>query len=137
MDPDILVVSQEVYQSAAGTWYRPSQWREGMATLLREVHAQREVVLGDTPGDYGVACLVTKTVRACSTDPKNTDSPYRNAERTAAQSVGATYVDVIPWFCANRCSPVIGHFTVYWDRNHVGAQYTRFLEGVLKEAIAI
>jgi hypothetical protein len=72
--------------------------------------------------------LHTDNVQACSGKP---DSPYNSAEKRAAASEGARYVDVTPWFCARACSPVIGDYDVYWNDTHVAVGYSQFLEGAL------
>jgi hypothetical protein len=64
-------------------------------------------------------------------------APYNAAERRAAQSVGATYVNTTPWFCSKTCSPVIGHFDVYWNDFHVAVGYSEYVEGVLGKAVGI
>jgi hypothetical protein len=62
---------------------------------------------------------------------------YVRAERQAAASAGDRYIDVIPWFCAKKCSPVIGRYDVYFDQSHVSSGYARFLEGVLAQKIDV
>jgi hypothetical protein len=62
-------------------------------------------------------------------------TPWARAEKQAAAAVGARYIDVTPWFCAQRCSAVIGKYDVYFNYSHVAIGYTDFLAGVLAQAI--
>jgi len=138
IDPDLLVVTQSISQTPSGVDYTPTQWRGGLEDLLRRVTARETVVLGDIPGSRGPACVAqyADNVQACS--PVATGSrafPYVKAERQAAVSAGVRYVDVIPWFCATKCSPIIGKYDVYFDESHVSVAYSRFLEGVLDQKL--
>jgi len=139
LDPDVLVVTQEIDSAPDGTYFSPSQWQGAMQDLLTTAKAGRKVVLGDIPITPGPLCVsrFPKTVQQCSRPPGNGLHGYNGAERAAAQAAHATYVDVTPWFCARRCSSVIGNFNVYWNPYHVAVGYTEFLEGVLAHALGL
>ena len=42
-----------------------------------------------------------------------------------------------PWFCATKCSSVIGHYEVYLDRLHVTETYSLFLENALAQRLEL
>jgi len=137
--PQLLVVSQEYYKTPSLSDYSPVQWQRGLQDLFRKVQlpATVKVVLGNIPRTLGPDCLVhhRADVGTCSSTPVGALTPYNGAERAAVQKMGGRYIDVLPWFCANTCSPVIGRFDVYYNSLHVAVGYSRFLEGVLAEAL--
>jgi hypothetical protein len=136
--PSVLVVSQTITQAPDGLFYAPSQVQQGLERFLTDVHSPEtaKVVVGDIPTTGGPVCLAAHTddVPACSAlPPKN----YNQAERTAALEARGRYIDVTPWFCARRCSAVIGDFDVYYNSSHVATPYTRYLEDVLASAVGL
>jgi hypothetical protein len=135
--PDLLIVTQESYKQPDGTPYTQAQWTRALAGTLRRLHARRTVVLGNIPSSPGPKCLLERTIRQCSTTRVGPSSRFIPAERDAARAAGATYVNVTPWFCATRCSPVIGPYDVYFDPSHVALGYTQYLEGVLGQALGV
>jgi hypothetical protein len=137
LDPDLLVITQEAYEKADGTQYTKSQWQRELSSLLSEAHAKRTVVLGNIPSSLGPGCLQHKTVRACSTKRDAPVHRFVSAEEAAARAAGDGYINTTSWFCAARCSPVIGHFDVYFDQAHVALGYSEYLEGVLGKALGI
>jgi hypothetical protein len=49
-----------------------------------------------------------------------------------AKASGATLLPVTPWFCYRlACSPVVGNYIVYIDRDHLSIQYSQYLSGVM------
>ena len=145
IDPSLLIVSQaSYYVMPSGARYTSTQWQRGMQDLLRLVTAPRttEVVLGNLPGgaNLGPACLSQhmSDVQACSISPSRSRFVEDNrAEKRAAVSAGARYIDVTPWFCAKTCSSVIGHYDVYFYGNHVAVGYSRFVEGALTRELDV
>ena len=122
--PDLLIVSQFTNTNPKGLRYTPAQWRRGMVQLLRAITAPKtmKVVLGDIPSSAGPDCLArhADNVQMCSTfRGTRTTTPYNEAERSAATAEGARYIAVLPWFCAKKCSGVIGKFAVYFNPYHV------------------
>ena len=143
IDPDLMVVAQ-----ANRFAYPPRQWQLGLERALRAITSPMttRVVLGDIPRfpQSVPDCLARHAgdVQACSipTDSTIDNRPlmvYYRTERAAAAAVGARYVSVTPWFCSRTCTPIIGHYEVYKDDNHVTNTYARFLEGVLAEALQL
>jgi peptidoglycan/LPS O-acetylase OafA/YrhL len=134
IDPDLLIVTQRI-----DTNLTPTQWRRGLAQQLKRITAPmtRKLVIGNQPYTGGPACLATHTdnVQACSVPRINSLTPWRNAERQAAEAARARYLDVTPWFCANSCSAIIGKYDVYFNYDHVAIGYQRFLKSVLASAI--
>ena len=137
LHPALLVVTQEVYERPNGSQYTSAQWGQALASMLRKLHAGRIVVLGNIPQSFGPTCLLKHSVPKCSTKRAAPVARFVPAERAAALSVGASYVNVTPWFCARRCSPVIGHYDVYFDPSHVALGYSEYLEGVLGQALRL
>jgi hypothetical protein len=137
--PDLLVISQEYNQAPDGVGYSTSQWRHGLEELFRAITAPKteELVIGNIPATLGPNCLLQHLddVPACSAKPLSALTPFNRAEQAASTSAGVAYIDVTPWFCATTCSTVIGHFDVYFNSSHVAVGYTRFLEGVLAQAL--
>ncbi len=141
IDPAVLVMSQqEGYTGPGGTQYSPQQWRRALEETLKKFSTPktREIVIGNLAAtvDNGPSCLSRHTddVQACAAPPEPTYRPFDDAEKQAAKTVGAKYIDVLPWFCARTCSPVIGTDEVYWI-NHVTVRYSLFLEGVLEKSL--
>ena len=145
INPDLIIVTQESEPRLTLDWtpYTPEQWQQGLADRLRQIKERKTaiVVLGNIPwNDQSPPdCLArhSNEVQACSASPDSIVTKYNFAERSAAKSVGARYIDVTPWFCAKRCSPIIERYEVYLDQLHTSATYARFLEGVLAEKLQL
>ena len=141
-DPDLLIVSQTV----PAIHYTASEWQRGLEQLFNRVTAPKttKLFLGDIPLTSYISltspqstCLASHVdnVQACSVSPVSLETHYNNADKLAAAATGARYVDVTPWFCAKTCSVVIGKYAVYYIADHVAVGYSRFLEGVLSQAL--
>ena len=142
IDPDLLIVSQASdYEDPAGTRYTPLQWQHGLETLFTSMSAPHaaKIVLGNLPSSKGPDCVAQHVhdVQVCATLPRSSVTPYNDAERRAVASVRARYVDVSSWFCGMTCSAVIGRYDVYAGGGHVTSDYSRFLEGVLAQALQL
>ena len=140
LDPTLLIITQNETPTPDSRSYSPAQWQSGLEELLNEVTAPKtvKVVLGNIPPIGGPGCLVRHIddVQACARPPHPyLRFVYEQAEKLATEAVGARYIDVTPWFCAKRCSSVIGDYDVYFNSTHVAVGYTRFLEGVLGDAL--
>ncbi len=134
INPDLLIVAQAIEPPVS-----PEQWRRALTQQLRAMSTPKmvELVIGQEPYMAGPVCLAqhVNDVQACSVPPIDAHTPYIDAERQAAADVGARYIDVTSWFCAQRCSAVIGKYDVYFNYEHVAIGYAHFLEGVMAEAI--
>jgi peptidoglycan/LPS O-acetylase OafA/YrhL len=141
IDPQLLIVSQtEGYFMPGGGEYTAAQWQRPLEDLLTTLSTPgtRQVVIGNLAAAPagGPECLArhTNSVQACSIAPYPLFTESNAAEKRAAEAKGASYIDPIPWFCTQTCSPVIGHDDIYWD-DHVTEGYALFLEGVLETAL--
>lgn len=116
-------------------------WSAGLLETLRKLDAPgvKRIVLGDIPRVKGaVDCLALHAddIQKCSRPAADvTGATYNDAERQAAESAGAAFVDVTPWFCGSMCAPVIGNMLVYSNDYHVTGTYARFLTGELRAAL--
>jgi peptidoglycan/LPS O-acetylase OafA/YrhL len=139
--PDVVVITQDVELGPGGVPHSAARWRSATidAILGLPVPPGRVIVLGDIPQEphAGPKCLSLHPtdVRVCS----GSNSPYiaahSAAERQAAASTGARYIDTVPWFCSAVCTDVVGHNRPYWDGYHVTASYSVALGQVLEDAL--
>lgn len=136
-NPNLLVITQEsnVY------YFTANQWRKGMLSLLKSIKAPktRKVILGNIPvlPEAGPTCLAAHIhdIQACSAPRAVAVSPFTQAERSAALSGGAGYIDTTPWFCSATCTAIVGNYDVYLDQKHLTATYSMYLRGVLAQAL--
>ena len=141
LQPDLVIVTQELSDTPGGAPYTASQWGRGMARTLRQiaVPARKIVVLGNIPSlrMNPPLCLSRNTsdVQACSSPPPQYLAAYDDAEKKAATQMGARYLSVTPWFCSTTCPPVIGTYDVYFDDYHITRSYAEYLTRVLDEAL--
>jgi hypothetical protein len=143
VQPDLVIVTQEVRSNPSGKNYSESRWQEALTDTMKQlgVPASKVVVLGNIPilPRSGPQCLSqhSSDVQLCSGQVKSSSEEYINAERTAATKAGARYIDVIPWFCSTTCTAIISHYGVYFDQFHITATYSYFLEDVLAQSLAL
>ena len=143
INPDLLVISQWALDPITfGVRDPAKQWKQYLESLLKSVASPTttSVVIGQIPYLQGTECLARglPDVQRCSVSPRYSFvPPYNKAERTAALAEGARYIDVIPWLCAKRCSPVIANYDVYVDGNHLSTGYSLYLEGVLAQKLGL
>jgi len=122
-----------------------AQWDQGLAIVLHHLHptGARLVVLGDIPylGQSAPDCLAAHSsdIQSCSTSrSKAVLQGHDEAEQATAEQGGATYVDVVPWFCsAVTCSPVIGGMAVYRNQAHISATYAAWLADVMGDSLQL
>lgn len=119
-----------------------TEWEKGWITALKHLRTpgQKQALLGDMPvlAKVNPDCLAAhqNNVQACSsTRTAALDGVQIEAERRAAKATGARYVNVVPWFCSNICSPVIGNLVVYRNQFHTTAAFGRLVSGPLGEAL--
>jgi len=142
--PDLVVVTNESFSQkrGRGQLISPREWQTGLTRMLSGLRrsAGQVVVLGDTPvlAESAPDCLAAhpRDVAACaSTRAEATARVWNGADQAAARATGSAYVPVLPWLCGTMCTPVIGNITVYRNRFHLTATYSRMLTGVLEEAL--
>ncbi len=98
----------------------------------------RVFVLGSPPGSENLQTCVTSdaTPDACW-GPSSMDSRLvASAEEDTAKSMGATYIDVLHWFCEyGHCPAFVGTIPVYADGSHLTVQYSNRLSPLLAESL--
>lgn len=116
-------------------------WANGLRETLDRITSPgtTEIILGDIPRlKVSVDCLALhpQNVQKCARPVETAvGATYNDIERQVAETAGARFVDVTPWFCATVCSPVIGNMLVYTNDYHVTATYAEFLTGELRAAL--
>jgi hypothetical protein len=141
INPQLVVITQEVRGKPNGTAYTAAQWQQGLEHTFEQLHVptSRIVVLGNAPilPQSGPLCLSRNSahVQACSAPISASWTQYANAEETAATGAGARYISLVPWFCSTTCTAVIGNFEVYYDDYHITDAYALFLTGVLSQSL--
>jgi peptidoglycan/LPS O-acetylase OafA/YrhL len=143
LKPNLVIVTQEDDAGPNSTTYDENQWQQGLTDVFRAIKVPnvRFDVIGNIPilPQAGPDCLSENShdVQHCIAPISEALPPAyaSTAEETAVSAVGGQYIDVIPWFCSQVCSPVIGTFGVYFDDFHITTPYSQFLEGVLTQAL--
>jgi hypothetical protein len=143
LHPDLVVLSQNPDVGPGQVRYGPPVWQAGLTRTLQAlpVRPDQVVVLGNIPhfAAAGPQCLVLhrSDVQTCSGTNSRYVVAHNEAERRAARSVGATYVDTTPWFCSRICTDVVGRFQPYWDGFHVTADYSIAVSRMLADALSL
>lgn len=121
-----------------------AQWATGLTTTITKVKKSgaKVVLLGDMPylEQSAPECLAAHAddVMACARKADEAVRAEHGAEdKKTAEAAGATYVDTVPWFCSDVCAPIIGNMIVYQNQYHITAAYSRYLSGVLAEAVGL
>jgi peptidoglycan/LPS O-acetylase OafA/YrhL len=117
-------------------------WGAALSRTVEQLRAVGSdvVVLGDTPfwDETPNRCLSASVddVDACAAPVSSlTEADRTTAQRAAAESTGAHFVDPIPWICDDRCEPVLWNVLVYRDTNHLTEEMARTLTPRLDEAV--
>jgi peptidoglycan/LPS O-acetylase OafA/YrhL len=145
LQPNVLIISQEVYTAPNGVGYSPLQWKHALEGMLQSVKSRspktKDIVLGNIPHQRqsGPECLSRNpdNVQACSGRPLPFYNAYNNAEQNAVTTTGGRYIDTAPWFCGRTCTPIVGNYEVYYDEGHVTATYAHFLTDLLAKALGM
>jgi hypothetical protein len=101
----------------------------------------RVAVLGDTPQiPYDPAeCLSAHAdhiLRCAVARDQAVEPGWIALERAAAESLGATFVDVDAWICpSDPCPLVIGRYAVFADTNHITRPFAQGLTARLDAAL--
>ena len=122
-NPSIVIATTEDFITYTGNAELLSQkaFSAGLATTLKDFAApgRRVILLGDIPylSNPGPICLAAHegNVQSCSTPTGvAVDKKKQQAERSAATAAGASFIDVIPWFCTTKtCPAVVNNLDVY------------------------
>ncbi len=143
--PDAVILSScngcEYMVDDNGNVLTREAWANGLRETLDRITSPgtTEIILGDIPRlKVSVDCLALhpQNVQKCARPVETAvGATYNDIERQVAETAGARFVDVTPWFCATVCSPVIGNMLVYTNDYHVTATYAEFLTGELRAAL--
>ncbi|GGD20832.1 acyltransferase family protein [Nocardioides daphniae] len=151
--PDLVVMSNRTGQPLVGDPHRAASidgFVEGYERVLRRFADAgiRVVVVHDTPapGDGGIDsvpdCLAASLPETdpCAGERSAWVALDPDPAVTAVQRIdapGVVSVDVNDRICGpERCEPVVGGVTVYFDNSHLTATFARTLAPALDEAIA-
>jgi peptidoglycan/LPS O-acetylase OafA/YrhL len=134
LKPDLLVLSNR-YGGAT-----PQQWAAGTAAALARVTgaAERTVVLSAPPETGNLQKCYTRLSRPtqCIAPISREYEVFTKVERTAAERVGARFVDTRGWFCVGgRCPAIVAGAPVHFDGRHLSAPYSRLLGPYLSQAL--
>jgi hypothetical protein len=119
-------------------------WAAGVRSTLHRLTAggTRVVLIEDTPHVVTSVplCLSEALVPVASCGPTVADTGYdparRSADRQAANSAGAAYVDPTPWVCTpGGCPPIVGNLLVYRDEQHLTVEYSTWIAPLLEAAL--
>jgi hypothetical protein len=102
----------------------------------------RIVLMEDAPGlaENPIDCLGAPgaTLKTCTFGLPQVVIAHNALEEGIAASTGATYVEVLPWFCwSGLCPTVVGSTVAYADQTHMTAVYSLQLAGPLSAAVRL
>jgi hypothetical protein len=139
----VIVTSKSDWALADDSAPTPDQWRDGFVTTLQKLAqpGTRLAMLGDLPSwpDNTSRCLAAHldAVQDCSAAAPDAMPAHLDAERAAAEQVGALYIPTTQWVCADRCEPVISDTRVFSDVTHLTDSYATYLTGAMTEALQL
>ena len=148
--PDLLVFSQADFYSPPGAAasqsapFTAAQWRRGFDDLVGTlaVPRSRMVLLGSTPilAQVAPVCLAAhrSDLQLCSSPASVAVPPLVAVDRSAALADHVAYIETVPWFCTNVCSPIIGGGDVYdVSGEHISGTRAMELRHVLGQALGL
>jgi hypothetical protein len=141
--PDVIVVSNDAEPPLPqGGVPSAAQWERSTVGFLATLPRSSKLLLvGESPiPDVAPTdCLSAHLSDASACDPLRTTSlspSLTNSEQRAAQTAGASYLDVASYMCnAKTCPAIIGHNLVYRDGSHVTATFAASLAPVFASAL--
>jgi peptidoglycan/LPS O-acetylase OafA/YrhL len=142
--PRLVVLSLwRGYGAGAGylpgfTAYNPA-WLESLTRLVQQLRGfgAEVLVLGPIPYPHVVAriCLSGHLDDATACSPARSTAVNNTgiaAESAATKAGGGKYADVTELFCTtDRCPVIVGNTLVYFDEDHLTAEYPRVLAPVV------
>ncbi|WP_166875881.1 acyltransferase family protein [Salinibacterium sp. ZJ450] len=143
-DPPALVLLTNYGQAdlVRGDDRFSEEWGAGLeATVAALPDTSKVGVISDSPdmGETPAICLSSNLddATACGRTPDEAiNHDVRSAEQDAAESAGASYVDLLGSFCDDQlCPAVLGDTLVYRDSHHITATFSAGLSPVLGEQI--
>jgi hypothetical protein len=123
------------YTSIYGFTPYDHTWLSSITQMVSEIRAMgpRVVLVGAIPKPPALvpACLSAhlSDAAACNMAMSQVvDQSGVAAEHAATSAGGGTYLDVLPWFCAQlTCGTIVGNIEMWRDDNHITATYANFL----------
>lgn len=151
LQPDIVIIASASKDATLAVDGKKSAdgveeaWEAGLGSIIRQIQpmTRRVVVLGmmPFPSQPGIDCLTAHAneVQECNTPRTEAVFESHNAmEARVAAANGATYIDVVPWFCTESvCPAVIGGLTTHRDAFHVAENYAVWLADPLARATGL
>jgi hypothetical protein len=116
-----------------------SAWERGITDEVRDLSRGGAHVIeiggNGAPTQPPADCLSRNhDPRPCNFGPSGF-SAQRAQDQAAVIAGGGKYIDVEPWFCAgSTCPVIIDNRAVYFDVNHITAQYAIDLAPMLGDA---
>ncbi|WP_375483327.1 acyltransferase family protein [uncultured Jatrophihabitans sp.] len=147
LHPDLVVVSgtegkvHSLSDHAQGQAAN-AEWQKGMTDTLSRLtkSAKRTVVLAPVSQGKNIQSCATRLSHPgdCISTISDTWYSISQAERAAAKTTGATYVDTRSWFCNpdGECPPFVGNILMRRDEAHITPQYARALAPQLRSVLA-
>lgn len=142
--PRLVVVS--MYRQYGGddfylpgfTSYDPV-WMDALTHLVEELRGTgaKVLVLGPIPNPHSVVpiCLSGHLDDAMACSPQRSTAVSESGiagESAAAKAGDGHYADITDLFCtADRCPVIVGNNLVYFDKDHLTAEYARLLSPVM------
>lgn len=122
-----------------------TQWIAGMKKMFEEATlgspSTVRILLGTSPSFpwHVPACLMANPDPQTCGEPDTPGSgygAYLAQDELIANASDATLIPVAPWLCYDgSCSPVVSHFLVYVDADHISTAYSQFLSKVVTRAV--
>ncbi len=76
-------------------------------------------------------CLLARgaTLGSCTVPLSNRAAGLETAVQTVVTDAGASWVETVPWFCAdNECPTVVGNTIAWFDAGHIASASAAALE---------
>ncbi|NVM97836.1 acyltransferase [Arthrobacter sp. SDTb3-6] len=132
LHPDIVVLANyRNVQLVGGNGNFSARWQKGLESTIFAFGTSKTMVISDVPTQAGTpaVCLsmhLESTVRCDRDRVSALSTDIIEAERAAARSTGARYVDFVHYFCnATTCPVIFGDTLVYRDADHLTATFSR------------
>jgi hypothetical protein len=149
--PDIVIIASASKDATVAVDGKKSSdgleeaWEAGLRSIIEQIQPMtgRIVVLGmmPYPSRPGIDCLTAHVddVKACNTPRADAVFEQHNQmEARVAAETGASYVDVVPWFCTDSvCPAVVADLTTHRDAFHVAENYAVWLSDPLARATGL
>ncbi len=139
LQPDLVVLSQS--DSVPGDQYGDGAWADTTGETVSSFQAAglRVAFLLDTPQPAfdTPECLAEhlSDVGACNSVDHLSEYPGRREQvASVLETIGATVVDPIDWFCVGRsqCPAIVGNLLVYRDLTHMTRAYSDHLSPLVE-----